>query len=132
MTGDNVDGTTNVRTVMEPAPLREGYRRVMTHLYAPKPYYQRIKTFLREYRPTHRNSSVRWPQLMAFGRSIVRLGVIGLGRSIIRLGVLSRGRLQYWKLIVWTCCTRRRQLPLAITLWVYGHHFRKVCKLHLA
>ncbi|MCC6682832.1 MAG: B12-binding domain-containing radical SAM protein [Phycisphaeraceae bacterium] len=119
-TGDNVDGTTNVRTKMDLEPLKAGYRQVMNHLYSPEQYYQRIKTFLREYRPAQKTDRVRWPQLLAFGHSIVRLGV------------LSRGRLHYWKLLLWTLFTRRRQLPLAVTLWIYGHHFRKVCRLHLA
>ena len=117
-TGDNVDGTTNIRTVLDPAALSAGYRRIMQHIYAPEPYYQRIKTFLREYRG-QTNGPLRWPQAMAFARSVVRLGV------------LSRSRLQYWKLLAWSAVRRPRQLPLAVTLWIYGHHFRKVCRVHL-
>ncbi len=121
-TGDNVDGTTNIRTVLDPATLAAGYRGIMRHIYAPGPYYQRIKTFLREYRsgvdaaPRER---LRWGQLLAFGRSAVRLGVI------------SRSRLHYWRLLLWTTTHHPRKLPLAVTLWIYGHHFRKVCRSHL-
>lgn len=118
-TGDNVDGTTNIRTVLDPASLSAGYRRIMNHIYAPEPYYQRIKTFLREYRGPS-GGPVRCGQLMAFAR------------SVLRLGVLSRSRVQYWKLLAWACVRRPRQLPLAVTLWIYGHHFRTVCRRHLA
>jgi radical SAM superfamily enzyme YgiQ (UPF0313 family) len=117
-TGDNVDGTTNIRTVLDPAALRAGYRRIMQHIYAPEPYYQRIKTFLREYRG-HATGPVRGAQVMAFAR------------SVLRLGVLSRSRVQYWKLLTWSALRRPRQLPLAVTLWIYGHHFRTVCRVHL-
>ena len=49
-TGNNLDGTTNFIPRMNRETLREGYQNLMGHLYAPGPYYQRIRTFLREYR----------------------------------------------------------------------------------
>ena len=48
-TGNNLDGTTNFIPRMNRETLREGYKSLMGHLYAPGPYYQRIRTFLREY-----------------------------------------------------------------------------------
>ena len=47
MTGDNADGTTNIRTVMDPQLLVEGYRKLMKELYSPKPFYKRLRVFLR-------------------------------------------------------------------------------------
>jgi radical SAM superfamily enzyme YgiQ (UPF0313 family) len=49
--GDNVDGSTNIIPKMGLEPLREGYRKILSQIYAPKFYYERILTFLREYQP---------------------------------------------------------------------------------
>jgi radical SAM superfamily enzyme YgiQ (UPF0313 family) len=117
--GDNADGNTNIVPMMDPEILRRGYREMMKHLYAPKYYYQRIRTLLEAYRAPQLKSRFRMSQFMAFMRSTVMLGVIG------------RERFQYWKMLAWTAVNRRQALPLAVTLAIYGHHFRKVCSLHL-
>jgi hypothetical protein len=52
-------------------------------------------------------------------------------RSIVRLGILGRERFHYWKLLAWTLFRRRDLLHTAVTLAIYGHHFRKVCKRHV-
>ena len=118
--GDNADSNTNIIPTMDPEILKKGYRDMMSHLYAPKHYYQRIRTLLQEYRaPEQLTSRFRLNQFMAFGRSMVLLGVIG------------KERFQYWKMLVWTFFNRQQALPLAVTLAIYGHHFRKVCRLHL-
>jgi radical SAM superfamily enzyme YgiQ (UPF0313 family) len=49
MSGDNVDGTTNIIPLMDPEVLRRGYQNALKRLYSPEPYYQRVKTFLKEY-----------------------------------------------------------------------------------
>ncbi|HEX7621388.1 MAG TPA: radical SAM protein, partial [Anaerolineales bacterium] len=50
-TGDNVDGTTNIiPKTMNLDVLQDGYRAVMKTLYAPKNYYARALTFLKEYK----------------------------------------------------------------------------------
>ncbi len=118
-TGDNVDSTTNIVPKMDLDTLRNGYREMMNHLYSPKNYYRRIKTLLLEYRPPQFRSRIRISQIMAFVRSSVVLGII------------EKERLHYWKMLVWTFFRRQRSMPLAVTLAIYGHHFRKVCALHL-
>jgi radical SAM superfamily enzyme YgiQ (UPF0313 family) len=112
-TGDNADGTTNFVSRMNAEALGEGYRRVVRHIYAPGPYYQRIRTFLREYRRPKVRVRLDWRQVHAFIGSAIRLGVVG------------RERFQYWRLLVWTLFHRPRHMPLAVTLAIYGHHFRK-------
>ena len=32
-------------------------------------------------------------------------------------------------LLAWTAIYRRKLLPLAVTLTIYGHHFRKTCAM---
>ena len=51
MSGDNVDGSTNIIPKMGLEPLREGYRKLLDQIYAPQLYYERVMTFLREYQP---------------------------------------------------------------------------------
>jgi len=114
--GDNVDGTTNFAPCMKMEALREGYRSILRHIYAPGPYYQRVRTFLREYKRPKFSASLDWRRMMAFGLSSIRLGVLG------------RERFHYWWLLVWTFFHRPALLPLAVTFSIYGHHFRKCCE----
>jgi radical SAM superfamily enzyme YgiQ (UPF0313 family) len=120
LTGDNVDGTTNILPKMGLETLSEGYRRLMLHLYSPKHYHERVKAFLREYKAP----KIRVPlDLQRF---------LALLRSGLRLGILGNERVQYWKTLLWTAFRRPGLLPLAVTFSIYGHHFRKVYKLHLS
>ncbi|HID12159.1 MAG TPA: DUF4070 domain-containing protein, partial [Candidatus Latescibacteria bacterium] len=38
----------------------------------------------------------------------------------------ERGRRYYWKLLFWTLARRPRLFSWAVTLSIYGFHFRKV------
>lgn len=117
--GDNVDGTTNIIPKMGMESLREGYRKVLSHIYAPKYYYERVLTFLREYKPPEIRVPIEPQHILALWRSIYQLGVRGVER------------VQYWRLFFWTLFTRPRLFPLAITLAIYGFHFRQVAELHV-
>jgi radical SAM superfamily enzyme YgiQ (UPF0313 family) len=119
LSGDNVDGTTNIIPKMSLETLREGYENILQHIYSPEHYYQRVRTFLREYNPPKINAPLQLEHILAFLRSIYRLGIVGRERS------------QYWKLLFWTLFHRPALFPLAVTLAIYGHHFRKVCELHI-
>lgn len=116
-TGDNVDGTTNIVPKMGLKVLNEGHRKIMLNIYSPKLYYQRVRAFLRVYNP---------PKIRA---PLDRQRCFALFRSSIRLGVLGAERLQYWKTLLWTSFRRPTLVPLAVTLAIYGHHFRKICKV---
>lgn len=116
-TGNNLDGTTNFIPRMNREALREGYKRLMGQLYAPGPYYQRIRTLLREYGPPKIATALNGRNFMAFLQANVRLGIFG------------RERFHYWGLLIWTFFRRPTHLPLAVTLCIYGHHFRKTCRV---
>jgi radical SAM superfamily enzyme YgiQ (UPF0313 family) len=118
-TGDNVDGTTNIIPKMSMETLREGYREILEHIYSPKHYYKRVRTFLREYKTPRVKTPLSLRDVMAFIRSTYRLGIFG------------KERFRYWQLMVWTLFCRPQHFSLAITLAIYGHHFRKVCELHV-
>ncbi|ACF11138.1 Radical SAM domain protein [Chlorobaculum parvum NCIB 8327] len=117
--GDNADGNTNIIPKMDSELLRKGYMKMMLYLYAPKNYYQRIRTLIKEYKVPEIKNRIRISQFMAFVRSVVLLGVVG------------KERVQYWSMLIWTIVHHRRALPLAITLAIYGNHFRKVSQLYI-
>ncbi len=117
LSGDNVDGTTNIIPKMDMRQLLKGYEKILQSIYRPGPYYKRIKTFLREYKAPKISIRLDFQRFLAFFRTSIRIGIFG------------RERIQYWNLLVWTLCRCPKLLPLAITLAIHGHHFRKVCKL---
>jgi radical SAM superfamily enzyme YgiQ (UPF0313 family) len=117
VSGDNVDGTTNIIPKMDLNQLLKGYQKILTNIYRPRPYYRRIKTFLREYKAPKISIPVDFQRFLAFFRTSIRIGIFG------------KERIQYWNLLVWTLFRCPKLLPLAVTLAIHGHHFRKVCKL---
>jgi len=116
-TGDNTDGSTNFIPKMGRETLTRGYKHVVDTIYAPRQYYERIKTFLREYKPGNKGK---------LKLSLVHL--IALIRSTWVLGVKEKGRIDYWKFVVWTLLKKPKNFPLSITLAVQGFHFRKVAE----
>ncbi|MGA2450757.1 MAG: B12-binding domain-containing radical SAM protein [Polyangiaceae bacterium] len=122
--GDNVNGKTNIVSTHDALGLREQYREGLRRLYSPKPYYERVRTFLREYRLSRSDApyNIRYEmqQLLAFARSVGRLGIAGAERT------------EYWKLLIWTIFHRPKAFPLAVTLAICGYHFRRTCEVHLA
>ena len=114
-TGENTDGRLNFKPIMEKEKLIAGYQQLLTTLYSPKNYYQRINTFLKTYTPTARTRVTR-EDLLAFMRAAWRLGIV------------SKARVRYWKLIVKTFFVKRRALPMAVELAIHGFHFEKVMK----
>jgi radical SAM superfamily enzyme YgiQ (UPF0313 family) len=117
LSGDNVDGTTNIIPKMDMRQLLKGYENILNSIYRPRPYYRRIKTFLREYKAPKISLSLDFQRFLAFFRTSIRIGIFG------------KERIQYWNLVVWTLCRCPKLLPLAVTLAIHGYHFRKVCKL---
>ncbi len=114
--GNNSDGTTNFLPRMDGQALREGYRKLVASIYAPRPYYRRVRTFLREFHPPKVRAHFDLKAIAAFSRSAVRLGLFG------------RERYQYWCLLAWTLCRRPQLLPMAVRFAIYGHHFRRCAR----
>jgi hypothetical protein len=44
------------------------------------------------------------------------------------LGIKEKGQIYYWRLVTSTLVRRPRSFPLAITLAIYGYHFRKLAE----
>jgi radical SAM superfamily enzyme YgiQ (UPF0313 family) len=119
MSGDNVDGSTNILPRMGLDALHQGYQYILDSIYQPKQYYERVKTFLREYEPPRIRIRLPFKQMVENMRALFR--------SMVRLGVLGKERLEYWKLLGWTLLRKPRQLPIAVTFAIYGYHFRTIC-----
>ena len=113
--GDNTDCSMNFIPKMDHRILINGYKKVLDTIYSPKQYYERIKTFLKEYKPLKAKASLpQFEHLKAFVR------------SVWFLGIKEKGRRYYWRLLAWTLLKRPRLFPISVTLAIYGLHFRKV------
>jgi radical SAM superfamily enzyme YgiQ (UPF0313 family) len=119
MSGDNVDGSTNIIPRMGVEKLRSGYKYLMEQIYTPPRFYIRVKTFLKEYQPSTKISPVTWREIQAFFRAIYHLGIV------------NRDRRHFWDLLYWTLKERPSLFPTAVTMAIYGYHFNKICELHI-
>ncbi len=98
--------------------LLNGYQSIMKHIYSPKNYYRRVRTLL-DLKVTEINQPLDIQRLLS------------LFRSAFRLGVLGKERFQYWQLLLWTLLRRPRQISVAITLSIYGYHYRRICEQYI-
>jgi radical SAM superfamily enzyme YgiQ (UPF0313 family) len=116
-TGNNTEAVLNFKPKLDREFLVTGYRELMRKLYEPRTYYQRIQTFLNDYRPSGPKLRLSRSDFQAFLK------------SFWLLGIWYRGRTAYW-LFFWNTLLRRpRQIPIAIELAIIGYHFRRVATL---
>ena len=120
ISGDNVDGTTNILPKMGLEALDKGYKIILQNLYQPRAYYQRVRTFLQEYHPPTPKVYLDFSSAMMYVRALLQ--------SILQLGVMGKERFEYWRLFFWSLFRHPRLFPYSITLAIYGYHFRKVCE----
>jgi radical SAM superfamily enzyme YgiQ (UPF0313 family) len=116
--GNNTDFSLNFIPKMPYETLVNGYKNIVATIYAPEQFYQRVKEFLKEYRP--------------FPKKVIRVSICDIEaflRSIVVIGILGKERSQYWKLLGWSLLKKPRLFPLAVTYAIYGFHFRKVFQL---
>jgi len=118
-TGDNVDGTTNIIPRMGMDNLLNGYQSIMKQIYQPKNYYRRIRTLFRELKAPEIIAPLDFQRFLSFFRAGLRLGVFG------------KERFQYWYLILWTLIRKPKLVSIAVTLSVYGYHYRKICERYI-
>jgi radical SAM superfamily enzyme YgiQ (UPF0313 family) len=116
--GNNTSCSTNFIPKMRLETLQEGYRHVMSTIYSPRHYYERVRTFLRDFKPRRHEGGPR----------LKMHHIDALFKSIWQLGIVDKGRKYYWKLFLITLFRRPRSFPLAITMSVYGFHFRKTAE----
>jgi radical SAM superfamily enzyme YgiQ (UPF0313 family) len=123
LSGDNADGNTNIVPKMDLTQLQEGYFHILSEIYSPKNFYKRINVFLDHYQPQQRPVHIQAEEIAALFKTIYHLGIIGVERK------------EYWKLFFGTLFRRPSKFPTAITLSVFGYHFRtlseKVVSAHV-
>jgi radical SAM superfamily enzyme YgiQ (UPF0313 family) len=113
--GNNMDCTINFIPVMPYKELVYGYTKILKTIYSQKEFYQRMKVFLENYRlPQWLTNQIKTREVVAF----IKL--------IWKLGILEKGRKYFWKLLGISLFRHPRKFSLAMTLAVYGFHFRKV------
>ncbi len=116
--GDNTECSTNFIPKMNYETLITGYKHVIETIYSPRPYYERVRTFLKEYKPPRGNGM---PRMKLYH-------IEAFFKSIWVLGIREKGRKYYWKLLISTLLKHPRAFPLSVSLSVFGFHFRKVAE----
>jgi radical SAM superfamily enzyme YgiQ (UPF0313 family) len=118
-TGDNVNGTTNILPKMGLEKLTKGYRSIMKQIYSPRKYYQRVRMSLLEIKAPVFTIPFDFQRFLAILRSSMRLGIFG------------KERFQYWYLLIWTLFRKPRLMPMALSMAIYGYHYRRICELYI-
>jgi hypothetical protein len=94
--------------------LRAGYFGILSTIFDPKMFYQRIQTFLTYYHPVKQPVSINLDEVGAFFK------------AIFRIGIFRKERKEFWKLFFGTLFKDPAKFPLAITFSIYGYHFAKM------
>ena len=114
-TGDNTHLSINFIPKMGYHQLMDGYKRIVDFIYAPRHFYARLITFLKNYSPLKRGRyDFHFSYIKAFFHSMWALGIRG------------EERYYYWKTLLWTLLHRPNLFPIYVRLAIYGYHFRKV------
>ena len=115
--GNNTDGTMNFIPKMDHQKLLQGYRNIVKTIYSQKEYYERMKTFLKEYHPPAKHTvRVTYREIQAFFK------------SLWILGVMENGKRFFWKLIILTLLKYPGKFALSVKMAIYGYHFRRIAE----
>jgi radical SAM superfamily enzyme YgiQ (UPF0313 family) len=115
VTGNNMDGSINFIPKMNYTELMAGYTNIIKTIYSQKDYYKRLKEFLHHYElPSWNSNKLSFREVKAFLR------------SLWLLGLLEKGKKYYWKIFAYSLFKYPRKFSIAITMAVYGYHFRRV------
>jgi len=118
--GNNTDCSINFIPEMHHETLINGYKKILKTIYSPNYYYERVRGFLKNYKPSRKKKfQFSFSYFWAFLKSILFLGIIG------------KERFHYWRLFFVTMFKRPRLFPLAMKFAIYGFHFRKYFDIYL-
>jgi len=109
--------TLNFIPKMEIKTLFSGYKRIQDTIYNPRYYNERIKTFIREFKP---------PKRKVFRIKIHKFQLRALFGSMWLLGIKGSGRKYFWHLLLWVSVKYPGLLPYAIGYSLAGIHLRSV------
>lgn len=113
--GENTDGTINFLPKMGKKKLLKGYKKILSEIYSPKNYFERINTFLKNY-PSKIKRKIKISPEMIFA----------FIKSILDIGIISKARFHYWKLLIKTGLIKTKSVPIAIEQAIYWKHFSTI------
>ncbi|AFH47904.1 Fe-S oxidoreductase [Ignavibacterium album JCM 16511] len=115
--GNNMDASINFIPKMNYKTLIRGYSHLLHTIYSQQEYFNRVNEFLREYiAPGWQTSKISIREIKAFLRLIWLLGIV------------EKGKKYFWKLLFLTVFKYPKKFTTAMTLAVYGYHFRRVIR----
>ena len=114
---NTIFSTLNFIPRMDKKILFSGYTKILETIYNPKNYYERIKTFLREFKPVKKDVS---------RKRIQKFELRAFFGSIWLLGIRSRGRGHFWNLLFWVALKYPGLFHQAISSSLAGVHLRTV------
>jgi len=92
-----------------------GYNRVLHTIYSPKNYYERLITYLDEYKEFAKGSKIN-----------LMIKIKAITKAVWIMGLSEKGRTHFWNMIFWTLFHKPELISEAITQSVYGYHYRRV------
>jgi len=95
--------------------LIEGYSKVITTIYSLEYFYERVRTFLTEFKP----KKLKTPKIRFYY-------IRALFFSIFLLELIKRRRHYYWNLFFWSLFNKPGLFPYAVGLPLGLLHFRKL------
>jgi radical SAM superfamily enzyme YgiQ (UPF0313 family) len=114
-TGNNMDGSINFIPKMNYRDLISGYAKIIKTIYSHQEFYQRLRKFIMNYQlPKWQTSLLNMTQIKAFFRLLWRIGIRDTGKK------------HFWKFFFFSLFKHPKKFPVAMTLSVYGFHFRRV------
>jgi len=116
ISGNNMDTYINFIPKMNYKKLIEGYRKIITTIYSPKEYVERVKTFLNNYTPARNSFRLQFKNVVAFFKAIWKIGIIGKNRKY------------FWDLMATTISRYPKKLAKAIEMAIYGYHFMRIAQ----
>ena len=117
-TGDNSDGSVGFAPKgMTREQLEEGFKRIISAIYASESYYLRLCRFIDDYHPnSFQKHHFSWGGLRAFVLSIVRIGIT------------SSARAGYWKSLLRAASVRPSVIPSVVEHWIFWFHFNQITR----
>ncbi len=110
----DTDPTANYITKMEKAKLLEGYCEVVNTVYSPKVFYDRIKIFLKDYKPLIEDSKIDYIEVL-----------IIFIKTVFFIGILGKERFYYWKSLLWCLFNNPKNVSAIVFFSILGLNWRK-------
>lgn len=110
-------GFCNFETKLPALTLARGYRRVLTTLYSPERFFQRLHELI---------ASMKGSRNQTLGRLnlATKISYIGqLIKALLWLGIVDKNRSHYWGFMSWVCWNHPDKWLWALCRAITGHHF---------